>query len=219
MMLDEDMEAIKSHCTGRNDDICEVFCFPRSDARTRFIEDVDLTIGPQDTYVKENLEQVIRKTDGLPSFSELLGSGKIVHEHRTGSFSIGKECMFPFECGGPGLLLKEYRRAGHEDLVHDAIHRAAYSIGENVLNDGNGGGDRLSILRTLLSGLGYGVPFFSQSEGGVDVSIICPPVTRFGPQWQVWELEGFLSAALERPVSTRDFRSGRNYLEASYTYS
>ena len=219
IMLGEEMEADMTQCTGRGDEVCEIICFPRDDARTRIVADIDTTVGPRDTYVRDNFGRPPRITERLPTFSDLIGSGKVVRKRDTGRLFIGDEGLFQFECAGPAIILDEFRKVKKEGLLHGEIRADSERIGHKILAGREGVRERLGLLRSLLSGLAYGIPFFDRTKDGVDVSVLNPPVCRFGaPLWQVWEMEGMLSAALERPVSTGDVHFKQDRLRITYPF-
>ena len=143
-------------------------------------------------YYRLNFERLKNLTDKTNSFSDLIKFKQIFIDKK-GKFCFREKTILPIEIGGINLIYEEYKKENEEKIFKEGIISSSERIAKEILGDKNSQKEKVSLMVSILSSLGWGVPYFKKQEGKVQIILKNSPFSKYPPMYQSCLINGCLN--------------------------
>ncbi len=176
-------EATCGECPGS----CGVVSHPG--IKEKYIADIEELTAAKD-YGALNFST--KSFKGFTSFGDLIKFGKVTLDNAKSKVYFEGKALLTSEIGLGELFLKNYVEAGELELFERSVVRSS-AVLFRELTEGKSHGYKLKFITNLISGLGWGVPYFKKNGDVIVLSILNPPVTKYGASHSRYVINGFLN--------------------------
>ena len=142
------------------------------------------------SFVKKN-ESSNRK---IGTFLDFLRFKKIRKDENFNKWSFFDNGVFPVEVGFLGIVTKRYLDEGMSDVFRSVYIESSREIFNKMLESKPLVKNRASFVVNVLSGLGWGVPYFIHRKNEVVVRFLNPPFSKYGVLGRAFVLNGIVNS-------------------------
>lgn len=130
------------------------------------------------------------------SFRNLMKFDKAVINNKDGLMYKNKSIILT-ESGCFELLIKDLIEAGGTRLLEKGVRDEAERLCKAIL-DSKTEKERIEELLFILCAFGWGVPSYKKSFSKLSFTFLNPPINRFGSDYLIYSLNGFVNYIFER---------------------
>lgn len=173
-------------------DKCPGSCRVVSDSRIKekYVADIKELLPAKDYDVLNFCP--VKIINGFSSFGDLIKFKKVNMDNADSKLLLKNKTILTSEIGLGELFLKNYVQAGELRLFERSVVKSSACVFRDLTKN-NSYEYKLKFISNLISGFGWGVPYFKKSGNVIKLTILNPPVTKYGPSHVRYKINGFLN--------------------------
>jgi len=151
-----------------------------------------------------------RKMKLVPNTSSLTDFFKFkrLQFDKFGKFSFEGETVMPCEVGLLDLHAENYLKIGELDLFRDSVVKTSREIAKKLLIQTTNK-DKIKQFENILSGFGYGIPYFKKIGDEIIAELSYAPITKYRPFFRVFLINGFLNEIFGKEFYVKELTESR----------
>lgn len=209
----KNIEAEMRGCCNSNKS-CKIVMSPN--IKTKYIPDIN-EIKPSKSYNQLNFSYKERKYlfKKTSSYSDLIKFKKIMLEP---TMNFQNKTISVIEIGCLELIQYNYKKIGQEKLFIKGVTKGAEKLANELFI---GIDNKFKFIESMISGFGFGIPYYKKSKKEIEFNFIHAPITKFGFWYQVYVLNGFLNHYFDCKVHFKKIDINKDYsrIKVNYLYS
>ena len=91
------------------------------------------------------------------------------------------------------FIAKFYRDNGEQKIFKEGILIGTKKLAKSILENSMTKKEKINFIMNMLSGFGWGIPFYKNIKGKITFAFIYPPISRHGFLYEATVLNGYLN--------------------------
>jgi hypothetical protein len=179
-----------------------------------FLEDVSMNI--EEDYYSLNLPKKLINTNSY-SWKDFLKFKKIIFG-KNGKFYFMGKTFFAANADLFGVLFYHYKKIGKEDLLKKIVVKISKELMDDLLEKKDHT-SKIDLLKNIFSVFGWGILFYKKINDSIIIKLAHPPLTKFGFNYNIYKIEGFLWSICGKRVYFNNFKIHKNPLIIELVYT
>jgi hypothetical protein len=165
--------------------------------KSQYVEDTK-DLMPLANLTKLNFpDKSFHGKEDFKSYSTLLKFGKISIGESGKQEFIGKTIApAPFEF--TELISHNYQKINAKAILKEGVKREAENLFRDLTKNQTKLIDKFNMFNTICTGFGWGLPYCKRNKNELTLTLVCPPISKFGFAFNIYTLNGFLNAIFKR---------------------